>query len=183
MTNDEINVHLANKTADLLAEWAGLPMAAKISDGRDASAGSAICLMVLSGSVQNADVTPDSRDKLAAMVLASLNRGEYVSYSTDYGPSRVLAELGSACGIDPRAWPSKSMMHVGRVCSDGSGTNSVSVSTGYHGRRTTYHLIDDGWIVASVSVPRELYSLVRSACERGELPATVAQWVPFVKQE
>lgn len=184
MTNDEINTHLALKTADLLAEWAGLPLGAKmkIGNGRDPNEGLAMCMMMLAGQVQDANITPDTRDKLAAQVLTCLagkTDGAYISYGTDYGPDRGLSDLGKACGIDPRAWPNKSMMNVTKVYGDGSGSNSVTVSTGYHGRHITHYLTDDGWLVAGVNVPRQLHAVVRAACERGDLSRDVAEWVPF----
>lgn len=151
MKTDEINTLLATRTADLLAKWAGLPV------------------------LLNAKTIVAYVKK----ILDGKNDGAYVSFDTDYGPGRALSDLGAACGLSPQVWPNKSMMSVHKVYTDGSGSNSVSVSTGYHGRTTTYYLTCDGWLVANVNIPPALHNVVRRACERGEVDKSIAAWEPF----
>jgi len=183
MTNEEINTLLAFKAADLLAEWAGLPRGLKVKLGADA--GLAAVMMLASGVVKDANVDSTQHAKIAAYVKAILDEresdGASIYLDTDYGPGHRLRELGTACGIHGGAWPNKSMLCVNKVYGDGSGSNSVSVSTGYHGRTTNHYLTDDGWIIAGVNVDKQLHGIVRAACERGDLPADVATWVPLTR--
>lgn len=181
MKTDEINTLLATRTADLLAKWAGLPVLSKLQVGCDAN-GLGIALMAISGAVKDGDVNAKTHAAIVAYVkkiLDNKNDGAYVSFDTDYGPGRALSDLGAACGLSPQVWPNKSMMSVHKVYTDGSGSNSVSVSTGYHGRTTTYYLTCDGWLVANVNIPPALHNVVRRACERGEVDKSIAAWEPF----
>lgn len=180
MNADEINTLLATRTADLLSRWAGLPVLAKLQIG-DVS-GDGMAYMAISGVVKNGDVNAPTHAAIVAYVKKILDRsgdGAYVTFDTDYGPGRALRDLSDACGIMDNVWPNKSMMHVNKIYSDGSGSNSVSVSTGYHGRTTTHYLTSDGWLVTGTSVAPCLHDVVRRACERGELDKNVATWEPM----
>lgn len=179
MTTDDINTLLATRAADLLAKWAGLPMASKLQIG-DVN-GMGVAFMAISGMAKNGDVKSPTHAAIVAYVKKIIDRsrdGAYVTFDTDYGPGRALQELSGACGVPSNVWPAKSMMSVNKIYSDGSGSNSVSVSTGYHGRTTTHYLTDDGWLVAGTSIAPCLHDVVRRACERGELDKNVATWEP-----
>lgn len=180
MTNEEINSILASKAADLLASWAGLAPGAKVNFG--ANAGMAAVLMLASGAVTDANVTADTRFKMASYIKAKLDGradGGYLCFYSDYGPGHALRELSASCGLHGGVWPNKSMLTVNKVYGDGSGSNAVTISTGYHGRTTTHYLTNDGWLVAKgVNVDKALLVVVRAACERGEL-ADAVQWHPF----
>lgn len=180
MDTQQINTLLATRTADLLAKWAGLPILAKLQIGD--VRGDGMAFMAISGMAKNGDVNASTHAAIVAYVkkiLDSKDNGAYVSFGTDYGPGHALDTLGEACGIASNVWPSKSMMNVTKVYGDGSGSNSVSVSTGYHGRTTTHYLMDDGWFIANINIATCLHGVVRQACERGEIGSDIAQWVPF----
>ena len=179
MTADEINALLATRTADLLAKWAGLPVLAKLQIG-DVS-GDGMAYMAISGMVKNGDVNVLIYAAIVAYVKKMLdgkNDGAYICFDVDYGPGSALRALGDACGVPSNVWPNKSMMCVNKTYRDGSGSCSVSVSTGYHGRTTTHYLTNDGWIVSGVTIDPALHHVVRLACERGEIGKDIARLEP-----
>ena len=179
MHNAEINARLAARTASLLADWAGLAPGRKVQFGHDA--GLASVLMLASGSVRSETPSTDAVQKMTDNIFASLSSredGAYLSFSTDYGPDHRLSALANECGIRA-SWPSKSMMSVSKVYGDGSGANSVSVSTGYRSSADIHYLTDSGWIVSHVNIPHQLHALVIKGIASGEVPDTVAIFQPF----
>jgi hypothetical protein len=175
MTNEEINARLADRTAMLLAEWAGLTTSAKAQIGD----GMGTAFMLLAGVVKDTPPPSDARGRITAYVLNAIStKNGYLSYDVDYSPGYALRELAEACDIRS-SWPAKSHMSVSKVCSDGSGANSVSVATGYGAYDISHYLMDDGWLVARVSIPHELHALVRKGIDAGEVGANVARFEAF----
>lgn len=177
LTAADINARLAARTAALLAEWAGLSPAQKVRFGDPMVS----ALTLMSGAVRSTSPSSDAVAKMNAYLLNALskqNNGAYTSFSVDYGPEGNLRDLAAACGINT-SWPNKSRMSVTKVYPDGSGDNSVSVSTGYHAPTITHYLTNSGWLVAHVRVDPLLHDLVIKGIASGDVPATVATFEPF----
>lgn len=178
MSNDIINAHLAARTAMLLGEWAGLAPGRKVNNGGN---GMAAALMLLSGAVRSEKPSSSTVEKMAENILAKLRTskdGAYLSFGVDYGPDFRLTALVDECGIRA-SWPNKSQMSVSKVYSDGSGANSVSVSTGYHAPTISHYLTETGWLVGGVNIPRQLHTLVIKGIAAGDVPSSVATFEPF----
>ena len=135
----------------------------------------------MSRTVRSDSPSPDAMGKMTAWIASKLGErddGAYLSFRVDYGPEGNLRDLAAACGINT-SWPNKSDLCVNKIFSDGSGANSVSVSTGYRAPTITHYLTPNGWLVGQVSIHPKLHDLVIKGIAAGEVPATVATFEPF----
>jgi hypothetical protein len=177
MHSKDINAYLASRTASLLAEWAGLAPVAKAQIGDPMGT----ALLLMSKRVRSETPSLSAVQNMESHIFAALSShddGAYISYNVDYGLDYMLSSLADACGIRA-SWPNKSSMAVSKVYRDGSGSNSVSVSTGYRAPTVTHYLTDAGWLVSHVSIPRQLHALVLKGIAAGDVPADVATFELF----